>query len=164
MGFRWNKKRVFLFLIPPESKRETLFNFFPPLYYCLLFIYVKVNIHLTLSYHQFNIGCHLGCHLDFHLTMTKTHQVWMHTISKMNKSLRSSMWKHKLGLLLKHPKRAQVKLEMMPYCSIYTWKKLVCAQYVPIWSPKCSTFTQTTNSPWVTKKCQNDAASVQYSP
>jgi hypothetical protein len=29
-----------------------------------------VNIHLTLSYHPFNIGCHLECHLDFHLTLT----------------------------------------------------------------------------------------------
>ncbi len=27
------------------------------------------NIYLTLSYHPFNIGCHLGCHLDFHLTL-----------------------------------------------------------------------------------------------
>jgi hypothetical protein len=29
-----------------------------------------VNIHLTLSYCPFNIGCHLGWHLDFHLTLT----------------------------------------------------------------------------------------------
>jgi hypothetical protein len=29
------------------------------------------NIHLTLSYCPFNIGCHLGCHLDFHLTYFK---------------------------------------------------------------------------------------------
>ncbi len=30
--------------------------------------YVKLKIHLTLSYRPFNIGCHLGCHLDLHLT------------------------------------------------------------------------------------------------
>jgi hypothetical protein len=35
-------------------------------------------------------------------------------------------------------------LEMMPYCSIYTRKKLVCAQELPKWCPKCSIFNQTT--------------------
>jgi hypothetical protein len=29
-----------------------------------------VNIHLILSNHPFNIGCHLRCHLDFHLSLT----------------------------------------------------------------------------------------------
>jgi hypothetical protein len=35
VGFRWNKKKSFSFLIPPESKRETLI-IPPPPYYCYL--------------------------------------------------------------------------------------------------------------------------------
>jgi hypothetical protein len=31
---------------------------------------LRLTFFLTLSYHPFNIGCHLGCHLHFYLTLT----------------------------------------------------------------------------------------------
>ncbi len=79
------------------------------------------------------------------------------------------MWRHKLGLLLKHPKRARVELKCLKWCPNvqYTLEKIgVCsisanmmmpqvfnihpnykftisAQEVPKWCPKCSIFTLT---------------------
>jgi hypothetical protein len=48
-------------------------------------ILCEANIQLTLSYHPYNIECHLGCHLDFHLTLAE-HQVWMHHNIYFNKN------------------------------------------------------------------------------
>jgi hypothetical protein len=48
---------------------------FLPTSYLLWKFYLKPNIHLTLSYNSFNIGCHLGCHLGFSFNTNLTSSV-----------------------------------------------------------------------------------------